>query len=184
MAKLLIQNQLKLEENAVSLFGHRMSILPSYGFVELQKKLHDENLENISYRVFKKVSTAWITDFKNHFQSKGEDLVVWAKNLSNLTGWGEFDLVEINQKKFHYEVVLKNSAVAETIFHEQGLVEKPADDLFRGLIAGSLSVISGKDLDAVETQCVANGFNECRFEVRPLKDFNLKNHKVKAQLKK
>jgi len=65
-----------------------------------------------------------------------------------------------------------------------GNIGKPVDHIPRGWFAGAACVFFGKDVDAVETKCIAKGDEYCEFIIKPKNRFDFNNDLVKSQLKK
>lgn len=182
VAKLLMQNQLKLEKEGVWLLGERLSMLPSYSFVELQKKLYDCDQSNISYDLFKSTAIRWVYDFKKKFSTKREDVLSWAKDSASLAGWGNARLIHRDWEKNVFIFKLQNSAIAESIVKQHGKTKEPVDHMFRGLVAGTMSALLNKELDAVEITCAAMGHPLCQFIVQESTKFDFSKDLVKMQL--
>lgn len=98
------------------------------------------------------------------------------------TSWvGEFDVVNIDVKEKKSIIQVRNSAVAQWFKNGNSAV----DDVVRGYNAGVAAVMFGdRDVDVVETKCVAKGDRVCEFVCKPTKDFDFNSEIVSAQLDK
>ena len=76
---------------------------------------------------------------------------------------------------------LDDSAVGKTILKNYGKSKLPADYSFRGMLAGTFSVLFNTNMDCVETKCIAMGNNICEFEVREKSKINFSDEKIKQQ---
>jgi predicted hydrocarbon binding protein len=76
------------------------------------------------------------------------------------TGWGRFELLELNPAHLHARIKLEEG------FESEGLsTGKPECYFIGGHLAGALSSYFGADLKARETRCVSSGDTHCEFEV-------------------
>ena len=128
------------------------------------------------------MSFRWVKNFKNMFKVEGRELAVWARDVSVISGWGTSRFEEEDWTNYNFKVELDSSPIPETIILEEGFTEKPVDHMFRGIAAGGLSAITGKDIEAVETHCKAMGEKTCKFTLRPLEEFNLRKPFIREQL--
>lgn len=75
-------------------------------------------------------------------------------------GMGTLEVVEINRKKSHVTVRIRNSPIAE----DYGSSDKPICYDNTGNIAGGAQLIFGKEMTCIETKCQAMGDPFCEFE--------------------
>jgi len=176
--KLLALRRLKFEKGRVTIFNQLSSIMPSQSFVTMLKELEKHNKENIIYLGGKDAGEKWFQGMKKTSKLKVDDVEEWGSNIVTLAGWGEAVLKEMQREKAFMVYNLKNSVVAELY----GKSDHAVDHMFRGLVAGAAKVTFKKDVECVETKCVAKGDSTCEFVIQPRKEFDFSNPIVKKQL--
>jgi uncharacterized protein len=76
------------------------------------------------------------------------------------TGWGRFELMELNPSRLRARVKMEDG------FESEGLdTGKPECYFIGGHLAGALSSYFGADVKTQETKCVSSGDSHCEFEV-------------------
>ena len=95
---------------------------------------------------------------------------------SDLTGWGEFKLIDYKAEEGHAVFHIFDSPFKEV------KSKSPQCHFARGLVAGSLRYIFNKEVDAVETKCISSGAEHCEFIVKPTGQFERNAKIVKEQL--
>ncbi|MFH1394562.1 MAG: V4R domain-containing protein [Candidatus Omnitrophota bacterium] len=178
VAKLLLHKQLKFELGKITLLEQRVAMLPLFNVVELQKELERKGLENTLYYTNKKFGREWTSKIYKSFKMNENQIFEWGINSVSLAGWGKVELAEKNLEKNNIKFRLIDSGMS----YYYGKTEKPVDHIFRGMIAGAMSAVYGKDLDAVETKCKAQGNPICEFVVQPKEMFE-NSDIAKKQLK-
>jgi len=78
------------------------------------------------------------------------------------TGWGRFELLDLNPGRMHARVKLQDG------FESEGLsTGKPECYFIGGHLAGALTAYFGADVKAHETKCISQGDSHCEFELSP-----------------
>lgn len=85
-------------------------------------------------------------------------LETWWWPLS-AAGWGAWHIDMSRIKQGYIVVDLRESAVAKSL----ELVGKPVCHLYAGLLAGAMTHLVRRELNAIEIQCYAMGEDRCRF---------------------
>jgi len=179
LEKLLALRQVSFEKGRIKIFEQPSSLIPSQSFVSMLKELEKERRENVIYRAGKDAGEKWFESMKKKSSLNVDDVEKWGSNIVTLAGWGEAKLKEMKQDQGYMVYELKNSVVAELY----GKTDHCVDHIFRGLVAGTAKVTFKKDVDCVETKCVAKGDSVCEFIIQPKQKFDKKNELVKKQLK-
>jgi predicted hydrocarbon binding protein len=97
-----------------------------------------------------------------------------------MAGYGIVKTVKADPENKLIEFQLWKSTLAQLY----GKSDHPIDHLFRGMVAGAMSVAYETELDGVETACSATGSPYCEIIVKPTKSFDYSNPLVQEQLKK
>jgi len=178
VADLLMHGQLKFEKGRITLLEQRISMLPLYNTVEIQKSLEKLGQVNLLYFSNKKFGLEWTKKIYKSFKTKETEIFKWGINSVTLAGWGEVSLLEnsSNGKKIRFK--LEDSGIVEYY----GESSKPVDHIFRGMIAGAMSATYNLDMDAIEVSCKAQGKESCEFLVMPAKNFDRTDKRIFQQL--
>lgn len=176
--KLLAVKQIRFEKGRITIFDQLSSLMPSQSFVTMLRELEKYKKENIIYLGGKDAGEKWFNGMKKNNSLKVDDVAKWGANIVTLAGWGEAILKEIKRDNAYMMYNLKNSVVAELY----GRTDHAVDHMFRGLLAGAAKSTFKKDVDCVETKCVAKGDQICEFIIQPREKFDLSNPAVKKQL--
>lgn len=171
MAKLLMNKQVKFSEGRLELMGIRDCFTPTITYIEILKTLINSGNQYLLYGSCKKAGYNWFKSMSKIFKGMRQtEAIKWGIDLVSLSGWGIPNLDSIDLEKGVSVFSIKNSTVGKYY----GKTTFPVDHLFRGLVAGGVSYILNKDLDCVETHCIAKGDGICRFVVAPIESFKLK----------
>lgn len=95
-------------------------------------------------------------------------IIEWQIKIVAFAGWGELELVLLDPKETKVIVNFKNSSYPKSY----GSAKYPVDFMATGFVAGGVSALFGKDLEAFETKCLAIGDQYCQIEVGPPKIIN------------
>lgn len=182
MKKMMFVRQFNSENGAISVYELRLVTMAFVSLREIQKEMLEElggrgvqiiytSSKKGGYELAKQLSSVMGVS-----GSKAIDLLVIG--CRDLTGWGNFKLVDYksDEKKAIFQVT--NGPFAET------KAKAESCHFTRGLIAGAMEQILGGEIDAVETKCASKGDAYCEFVVQPSKNFDTKSQRVKEQLKK
>lgn len=179
--KLMMARQITMEKGEIRLLGQRMIMAPAITFYYLQNIFSSNELSNkMMYYTCKVTNTrGYASGLSEHYGLKGEKLIQWMANSSQLAGWGEFELVNFDAKQKRAIVQVKNSAVA-TYFKKQAI---PVDHMIRGYCAGvAAMVFNDNNIDMIETKCLAKGDKICEFVGKPTKEFDFNSKLITSQL--
>jgi len=177
--ELLAHKQFRLEEGYITLFDQYGLMIPVITLVEIQKILEKNGKENILYYGAKRSGSEWIKRiFKLYKMDTIEDQVNWGEKTFTLSGNGKMKVVEWDIKKCKMIYRVYESAISKIY----GKTNHPVDQIPRGWFAGASCVFFNKDVDAVETKCLAMGDDFCEFLVQPRNKFDLKIKYIKKQL--
>ncbi|MEI7961775.1 MAG: V4R domain-containing protein [archaeon] len=179
LEKLLALRQVSFDKGRIKIFEQPSSLIPSESFVSMLKELEKEGKENVIYRAGKHAGEKWFDSMREKSKLNVDDVAKWGSNIVTLAGWGEAELKEMKRDDGYMVYNLKNSVVAELY----GKTNHCVDHIFRGLVAGAAKVTFKRDVDCVETKCVAKGDPICEFIIQPKQRFDKKNPLVKKQLK-
>jgi predicted hydrocarbon binding protein len=113
--------------------------------------------------------------FKKKFSLKDAKLALLLKDLASMGGWGSFEFVKMDFSESTLICVVRDSPFARL----SSLRGQKVCHIIRGLLAGGTSIGFNKDVDCIETKCVADGSNVCEFIIKPKNKF-----KEKALVKK
>ncbi len=80
--------------------------------------------------------------------------------LTKGSKWGDF----IGYERADDKIILKFERLWECEI-QKGIVDKPASNFMRGILAGAFETILGKEVIVKETKCIAVGDPYCQFEI-------------------
>ena len=87
--------------------------------------------------------------------------------LAEMNGYGKLQLVKLDYVK--KEAIFHMGHLPSELIATNDTKGKIADRYWAGMLAGGASWIFGKDVDAIEIRCVADGKESCEFVVNPSK---------------
>jgi hypothetical protein len=157
---LLMSRKMTFEEGKITLYGQEILIFPYLPLMEHVAQIGNDvkSIKNM-YLLAKDSMLENKEGIIKSYKTAGN--VNWICETINLLGHG----------KIKYEdpptgptgmIILENSTLAKDLI---GKVNNPVDYILRGIIAGIISAILDKDVDAVETECCANGSDNCKIFV-------------------
>ncbi|MFH1682506.1 MAG: 4-vinyl reductase [Candidatus Woesearchaeota archaeon] len=112
-----------------------------------------------------------------------QKLLEFISGQTEMVGIGKFEWVRMDFKSNHF-IIKGTSPFAEEYQRFFGQQKAPVDYFLRGLFCGGIEAFVKEKLLCVETQCMSQGKKECEFVIKPIKDWDMKDPKVKAQLVK
>lgn len=86
---------------------------------------------------------------------------------STILGYGKIEIKKIDLDKGEAIVHVKKSAFGETYKRLYGSSDEPVCNFLAGLVGGVGKELSGKDVVAEETKCIAKGDRYCEFVIEP-----------------
>jgi predicted hydrocarbon binding protein len=179
LEQLLALRQVSFEKGRIKIFEQPSSLIPSQSFVSMLKELEKQGKENVIYNAGKDAGEKWFESMRKKSSLNVDDVEKWGSGIVTLAGWGEAVLKEMKRDEGYMVYNLNKSIVAELY----GKSDHCVDHMFRGLVAGAAKVTFKKDVDCIETKCVAKGDLTCEFIIQPKQKFDKKNPLVKKQLK-
>ncbi|MDP2749345.1 MAG: 4-vinyl reductase [Nanoarchaeota archaeon] len=99
----------------------------------------------------------------------------------DIIGAGKFEWSVMNFDKVHF-VMRGNSAFAEVYKKSFGIQKHHVDFFIRGQVDAAVKYLTGKDVLAIETSCIAKGKKYCEFVIKERKKWDLKDPAIKKQL--
>ena len=178
VTKLILHKQLKMEKGEIELFNQRVVMLSMLSLIEIHKELERSGNDLLLYKATKEFGINWAKDLGSKYKFKKSDVFKWGLASITLAGWGDAEVISEDKDNKVLKFTLKNSAVSQ--FY--GSSNKAVDHIFRGMAAGSLSIVYGEDMGCIETSCASMGAPYCEFTVKPTNKFDLSNDLVKKQL--
>jgi len=182
LKKLLFVRQFSIDEGKIELLGGREIMLNASAILELQNidesKLYDlgkkSGFKNISVavehaKVYKRIKDVFIdeiADLSKKIGQTDEGTLRMLQEIFNVYGLGEMSIEKIDNKEKEAIVVIRESTIAQEWRSKNRKHSKnPVCTLTAGVIAGVFSYLMGKQIDCVETQCLAQGRSYCAFKV-------------------
>ena len=156
MQKLILAGQLKFNKGSIELLNQKVSVFP----VSVFSTIVENNPGAIPdvYKATKQSAKLFASEIKKRHKFSGQQLKSWLKDIIEFAGWGEAEFVLYDEKSFRSIFRVKESTVAKISNKKE-----PSDHALRGFFAGGGSDSLGKDLDCVETKCIAQGDKICEF---------------------
>jgi len=181
LKKLLFVRQFGIDEGKINLLGTREIMLNAAAILELQEidesKLYDlakkSSFKNIKgfvehakvYNKVKDVFISEIADLGNKIGQTDEGSLKVLQEIFNVYGLGDMSVQELNNAKREALIMVRESTIAEEYMKKHKKKSKnPTCTITAGVIAGIFSFIFGKEVDCVETQCLAQGRSYCMFK--------------------
>lgn len=93
-----------------------------------------------------------------------DDFVALCEAFGTMSGWGNIHVEQVDMDK-HTGVV----TISNTMFRSE--TDEKACEYHSGMLAGSAERILGVSMDAKERDCMNQGADACRFELREEGDF-------------
>ena len=180
--KLLMMRQLNFQKGRIELLDQRVFLGPSYMLKNFTTYMtnHPETIPEIYEYMRLSFDEGWAAKVKKAYGFKPIDFFKWLIDLSNVAGWGESELIELNEATASGVFRTSNSVIAE---HLKGTSSEPVCHIWRGLTAGGTTSVFERDMDWLEVKCIAKGDPYCEFIFKP-REVMLKetNPNIKRQL--
>lgn len=97
---------------------------------------------------------------KSHGPTSRKDLLSLLSNIASFAGWGVYRYEMIDEKNHKILMNMWDCLVSDYL---KGKVDAPCDHIFRGFIAGGASVVFGREMECIESECIAIGDSRCHF---------------------
>ncbi len=154
----------RITDTGPEMLGQRIMIVPRELFTEfIDLYREDPEMEQTMYRTMKKSVYSFCADLDDDRDLEPAELLNTLLKLTKLNGFGH---IEIND----YDREMK-----EAVFYVRNLPSDELDDTepfkgdtyWSGMLAGGMSYVFQQDVECLETQCMLEGENSCKFLVAP-----------------
>jgi len=184
-SKLLFARQLKIHEGYMEIYGVPYVFFPAESFSILIDSVINVAGKKGKIEIYKqgiRVGKSIATTLKRNLNAKGDALLDVIIHIGGMGGWGEWEFYKKDDIKKEVIVHAKNIATAQYAYKIKKRKE-PSCHLLRGIIAGEMREIwEIDDIEAIETQCISQGYPYCEFVFKKKDKFDRKNKYVKTQL--
>ncbi|MDD4251081.1 MAG: 4-vinyl reductase [Candidatus ainarchaeum sp.] len=92
---------------------------------------------------------------------------------------GAIEIIDFDKEAKRALIIVDNSPFAIQV---KGKVDRPMDNILRGIFSGVFSIIFKEDVDCVETECFAMNAKSCKFVIKPKTEFDLEKQIVRDQI--
>jgi predicted hydrocarbon binding protein len=130
---------------------------------EIQKILTPSGFAAVFYNAGKKSGSFIAKLLSTRYGLSRESLTLALIQATKAIGWGQIEDFNMDGKALVGKVKVRMCFEALM----RGRREEKVCHWSRGFVAGFLSEVVGKSVDAVETKCIATGDEICEFEVKP-----------------
>ncbi len=96
----------------------------------------------------------------SHGAASKKEVLSLLGNVAGFAGWGVYRYESIDEAKPRVVINMGECIVGSALRYK---VSAPCDHIFRGFVAGGTSRVYGKELECVESSCIALGDEHCRF---------------------
>lgn len=126
-----------------------------------ERILKPSGLAAVLYNAGKEVGDRAAKRLSEMFNIEGKELVQAFAQAVKATGWGVTEVSGIDMKKHSATIIVKDC------FEAAAWRKKPyvVCHWTRGYLAGYMSTVFGKPVEAVETKCMAKGDEHCQFKI-------------------
>jgi len=178
--KLLFVNQFNLINGKIKILGKDYILIDPYTFLLLQ-----DIDKSTTYKVAKKGSEEGIKEIVNHAEiykniknqslkeiallsqkvgKTDEGTIQTLQKLFEIYGLGKLIITNLNNDDKTAILKIENSTMAKANL-EKTKSKEPVCVLCAAVLAGIFSYIFKKDVDCIETKCLAQGNNFCEFKI-------------------
>lgn len=176
--RFIFANALQYKGNNFYLANLPFVILPVSVLISIAER-NDFALDlSLYYSVKDSVVFSLRRELELDFGLEGKKSLEFMRSFFVASGWGLIELIDVDFENGRAIVSVDNSPVAKHVIN----AKKPCDTFLRGFLAGLFSVYFNKNVDCVETKCIALGSLDCEFVVKPLREFNFDNALTRGQL--
>ncbi len=158
--KLMLARRISFSEGRITLLDQRSVIFPS-DFISIYTLKINENPDQIKalYLSAKRIVNGNFGSSIKSLYSSEEEYPELIKKIAEFGGWGTMRFENVDMEKGTGNVIITNAPIGTYL---KGKVNTPSDHLLRGFCAGGAAVAFGKNVDALEIECVANGADKCK----------------------
>lgn len=154
--------KINLSDRGPQLLGQQVMIVPRPLFTRLIELYEDDpEMERAIYEVMKRAVYDFCAELDDAEDMDPATLLQTLMRLTKLNGYGHIEISDYAEEEH------------TTTFFVRKLPSENADATFKGdtywagMLAGGMSYVFDRDVDALETQCILEGSNSCRFLVAP-----------------
>ena len=170
--RLLAMRQLQFKEGEIDLLGQRIVMSPRDTLVGVTEFLtkNPELVPGMYETIRCSFGSGWASAVKKSYGFSTKDYIKWLIDISNIAGWGKSELV-----KYDIDTDIGVFRTFNPLIGSQfiGKSTVPVDHIWRALTAGGQTRVFDKEMDWIETQCVATGSPFCEFVFKPRKSITL-----------
>ena len=157
---------LNIKDGEIKVWDIPMNIIPTFVLRDWQKQMiNDFGYKKAFEKVYQATKTGSDEYNQNFIKKEGfrdkRQIINWQTRIVSMSGWGEIEIAKIDFEKDEYTAHFKEIPFAKTY----GKTTYPVDFLVCGFIAGGFSASLKKELECLETKCVAKGDPYCEFVV-------------------
>lgn len=127
-----------------------------------ERILQHSGLKAVLYNAGKEIGEHAAKKLSRMFNIEGKELVQALAQVGKATGWGITEFSSINMKKHSATIIVKEC------FEAVAWRKKPYSVCHwtRGYLAGYMSTVFRKPVEAAETKCMAKGDPYCEFKIQ------------------
>lgn len=160
-----------MQDGEIKVMGEPVHIIPSHILGDMQKDMIEtlgfEEAYHKLYKSSKEGSYAYNQSFVNKYSMKDKrKLLEMQLKIVTSSGWGKLNIVHLEVPKNKLTIRYDNSPFPKGY----GKQKYAVCIIPTAFTAGGVSVTFGKDVDAVETHCVARGDPYCEIKIGPPKE--------------
>jgi predicted hydrocarbon binding protein len=128
----------------------------------LEKILTPSGVTALHYDAGKNIGEHTALELKENYKLDKEELIQAFAQAQKATGWGIMDFQDVDFKQLSGRIIVKDGFEA----YSWGKKNYKVCNWTRGMIAGFMSAIFGKPVEANEVKCLANGDEHCEFVIQ------------------
>lgn len=162
---------ISMQDGEIRVMGEAVHIVPSSILGDMQKDMIEilgfNKAYNKLYSSSKQGSYVYNRSFAKKYSMKEKrKLLEMQLKIVTSSGWGNLKIVHLDIPKSALTIRYHNSPFPK----EYGKQKYAVCIMPTAFTAGGVSVTFGKDIDAVETHCIARGDPYCEIKVGPPKE--------------
>ncbi len=181
LQKLMFVRQFSIDKGKVDILGQNYVLFDALALFEIQKidstKLYsvmkNSSFKNISeaveyakvYTNVKDVFLSNIAKLSNKIGSTDQGTLMTLKELFNVYGLGDMEIVKLENDKKQALIKISNSTIASEYSKKYSKSKTPVDLIAAAILAGIFSYVFKKQVDCVEDKCIAKGDSYCQFSI-------------------
>jgi len=171
--ELLNSGNVKFDENRLLILNAFQLIFPISVFLKLRefliKEVGTEKCNIILKEIGKYQVQQGLKRYKKLLQINKlsiEKITEFGLKHIELLGMGKLQLIRAQTKPIHviYNIINNPVAIEYKLLYK--ITNEPIDAYLSGILEGAYSIIFQKDINCMETLCIAKGDKVCQFEVR------------------